>query len=167
MGAGSGETPFDPDEDPMRPTISVLLVAALALLVGGCSDRSVDDRVVTVASDDAEMNAAIARARETLPHFWEVFEKPARGESDFALKVEITEGSEAEHFWLIDIERRDGKTFGTINNEPEFVDTVRLNERIAIPEADISDWMYMREGKMVGNYTIRPLFKQMSPDEAG
>ncbi len=34
-----------------------------------------------------------------------------------------------------------------------------------IPEADISDWLYMRNGKMVGNYTLRALFKNMSPEE--
>ena len=39
------------------------------------------------------MNAAIAKARETLPHFWQVFEKHGRGESDFALKVKITDKS--------------------------------------------------------------------------
>ena len=34
-----------------------------------------------------------------------------------------------------------------------------------IPEADISDWLYMRDDKMIGNQTVKPLFKQMSADE--
>ena len=36
---------------------------------------------------------------------------------------------------------------------------------IPVPEDDISDWLYMQNGKMVGNYTLRVLFKQMSASE--
>jgi uncharacterized protein YegJ (DUF2314 family) len=32
--------------------------------------------------------------------------------------------------------------------------------------ANISDWLYMRDGKMVGNETLRPLLKTMPADEA-
>jgi uncharacterized protein YegJ (DUF2314 family) len=42
---------------------------------------------------------------------------------------------------------------------------VKLGQRIEIPEADISDWLYMRDGKMVGNGTVRPLFKHMPAAE--
>jgi uncharacterized protein YegJ (DUF2314 family) len=55
---------------------------------------------------------------------------------------------------------------GTINNDPNKVSTVKLGERIEIPEADISDWMYLRDGKVVGNYTLRPLLKKMPAKEA-
>ena len=32
-------------------------------------------------------------------------------------------------------------------------------------EPDISDWFYMSGGKMVGNYTLRVLFKKMPNNE--
>jgi uncharacterized protein YegJ (DUF2314 family) len=54
---------------------------------------------------------------------------------------------------------------GTINNDPNTVTNVKLGERIEIPEADITDWLYMRDGKMVGNRTLKPLFKQMPTAE--
>jgi len=91
--------------------------------------------------------------------------KPEHAESDFSLKVRITDARGVEHFWAIDIERRDGKILGTINNGPDTVASVKLGDRIEIPEADISDWLHMRDGKMVGNYTLRPLFKKMPPAE--
>jgi uncharacterized protein YegJ (DUF2314 family) len=34
-----------------------------------------------------------------------------------------------------------------------------------VPAADITDWLYMREGKMVGNFTVRPLFREMPAEE--
>jgi uncharacterized protein YegJ (DUF2314 family) len=131
-------------------------------LLTACSKQ---DKVIGVADDDPEMTAAIAEARETLPQFWQVFDKPEGGESDFALKVKITDERGVEHFWVTDIERRDGKMMGTINNDPDTVASVKLGDKIEIPEADISDWLYMRDGKMVGNLTLKPLFKQMPEEE--
>jgi uncharacterized protein YegJ (DUF2314 family) len=146
-----------------RPfSIALLLIAVLATALDGCSK---EHNTISVAADDQEMNAAIAKARATLPQFWQTFEKREHGESDFSLKVEITDKKQTEHFWLSDIERKDGKVFGTINNDPDKVGSVKLGDRIPIPEADISDWLFMRDGKMVGNYTLRVLFKQMTEKE--
>ncbi len=112
------------------------------------------------------MIAAIAKARETLPQFWQIFDKRERGEVDFSLKVKITDKNGTEHFWATDIERRDGKKMGTISNDPNIVAAVKLGDRIEIPDADISDWLYMRDGKMVGNETLKPLLKTMPAAEA-
>lgn len=144
---------------------SLVFVAMLGVLLSSLLACSKRDRVVKVEDDDPEMNAAIAKARSTLPHFWQVFDKPERGENKFALKVRIAEKSDGEHFWLIDIERRDGKTMGTINNDPNIVSTVKLGDRIEISGADISDRLYMRGGKMIDNETVKPLFKSMPADK--
>jgi uncharacterized protein YegJ (DUF2314 family) len=143
--------------------ITLIILAAMLTLFAACSKK---DQIISVADDDPEMLAAIAKARATLPQFWEVFDKPEHGESGFSLKVKITDKHGVEHFWATDIERTNGKIMGTINNDPEIVATVKLGDRIEIPEADISDWLYMRDNKMVGNETIRPLFKKMSEEEA-
>ncbi|MFN3651975.1 MAG: YegJ family protein [Armatimonadota bacterium] len=139
-----------------------LLPLLLALVACGCSPR---DSVLQVEDDDPEMAAAISQARASLPHLWSVFERPIRGESVFSLKVKITDGNGTEHFWVGSLERRDGVTTGKIDNDPNIVRNVKLGERITIPDADISDWLYKREGKMVGNYTLRAMFKQMPAEE--
>jgi uncharacterized protein YegJ (DUF2314 family) len=111
------------------------------------------------------MNMAISQARESLPRFWEVFETPSRGESDFALKVRIEDPNGVEHFWVTDLRRDRGKVYGFIGNEANKVRRVKLGDEIEVLPADISDWLYMRDGKMVGNFTVRPLFKKMPPEE--
>ncbi len=131
-------------------------------LIAGQSDR---DQITSVDSDDPEMTAAIAKARADLPQFWEMFAHPEHGESEFALKVKITDSNGTEHFWVSELERKDGKIKATINNDAVTVKSVKLVDRITIPEADISDWMYMRDGKMYGNGTLRPLFKKMPAAE--
>jgi len=136
----------------------------LALMVS-CSGGSSDDKTVSVEEDDPEMVAAIAKARETLPRFWESFDRHEHGETDFGLKVKITDSHGTEHFWAIRIEKKDGRIFGTLDNDPNIVRSVKLGERIEIKEADISDWTYFRGDKMHGNYTLRVLFKSMPPKE--
>ena len=145
-----------------NPLIASLILCLLLSLLSACSKR---DKVINVEGDDPEMVAAIATARKTLPHFWQVYEKPVRGETNFALKVKITDKQGTEYFWATEIERRDGKIVGTINNDPNIVKSVKLGDRMEIPEADISDWLYMRDDKMIGNQTVKPLFKQMPADE--
>ena len=36
---------------------------------------------------------------------------------------------------------------------------------ISCLDSNISDWLYMRDGKMVGNETLKPLLKQMPAAE--
>jgi uncharacterized protein YegJ (DUF2314 family) len=142
-------------------------LTAVALLGIGCSQKtaSSNDPTTKVDDDDPEMIAAIAKARASLPEFWKKLQNHAGNETDFSLKVRITDKNGAEHFWLGNLEHRDGKIYGVIDNNAEIVANVKLGDRIEIPDADISDWLYMRRGKMVGNYTIRALFKKMTPEE--
>jgi uncharacterized protein YegJ (DUF2314 family) len=145
---------------------SIIVAVVLGMLLSALTACSNQDKVVLVEDDDAEMAAAIAKARSTLPHFWQVFDKRERGESKFSLKVEVKDERGREFFWVTDLQRRDGKTMGTINNDPNTVANVKLGDRIEIPEADIADWLYMRDGKMIGNETLKPLLKRMPAEEA-
>jgi len=145
--------------------IWIAVLAIIPLIMVFRSKEEQRDGTINIKRDDAEMTAAIARARASLPQFWKVFDRRERGESDFALKVGITDGNGTEHFWANEIARTNGQTMGTINNDADIVKKVKLGDRIVIPEADISDWTYMRDGKMVGNYTLRVLFKKMSASE--
>jgi uncharacterized protein YegJ (DUF2314 family) len=141
--------------------LSIAMLVAIAACEG--PDGFVVDPVASVSGQDQEMNLAISKARDSLPLFWKVFEAPGRGESDFALKVRVEDRNGVEHFWVTDLRRQDGKIFGFIGNDANTVASVKFGDEIEVLEDDISDWLYMRNGKMVGNFTVRPLFKQM-PD---
>lgn len=144
---------------------SIWGIIGLVLLLFVLRPKPRQGDTISVDASDPEMNAAIAKARSTLPHFWEAFDKREHDETDFALKVRITEGKEVEYFWAIDIQKENGRILGTINNDPEWVHNIKIGQRITIPEVDVSDWLFQRDGKMIGNYTLRALFKKMSPAE--
>jgi uncharacterized protein YegJ (DUF2314 family) len=143
---------------------SQIVLALLAFMwVGGCGKKK-PDTLVEDGYDQEEMEAAISRARSELPRFLEAFTSKAG--ADFSVKVPIRDGEDTEHFWMIDI-RLDGNEFvGKIGNEPGTVTTVKFGQEYRIKKDEISDWMYMRDGKMYGNYTMRPLLRTMPKEEA-
>ncbi len=123
-----------------------------------------DPTLVRGGYDQAEMDAAIAKARATVDTFIAEFEQ-GNGQN-FSVKAPITDGEETEHFWLGQLKYDNGTFTGTIDNVPGVVGNVKLGQSWTIEKAEISDWMFMRDGKMHGNYTMRPLLKTLPPDEA-
>ena len=125
------------------------------------------DEVIEVKSSDAEMNKAISTAKKSLPHFWDIYNNHKYGETNFALKVRIQDSKgNGEHLWTNSIRKENGKIFGIINNTPELVNTVHLGQEIEIKEKDISDWIYIKNEKVYGGFTIRVMEKRMAKDEA-
>ncbi len=145
----------------MRTYTALLL---LVLLLTSCSSRRSPDTLITGNYDQQEMDAAIARARSEVDSF--ITEMSKGNGTDFAVKVPITDNDETEHFWLTDVVYRNGKFEGLIGNEPDIVSYVKMGQKWSVKKAEISDWLFMRDGKMYGNYTIRPLLKTMSDEEA-
>jgi uncharacterized protein YegJ (DUF2314 family) len=139
-----------------------LLFALVIVCLGGCNKKP--DTLITSGYDEKEMDAAIARARGEVDRFIAELERPT-GENH-AVKAPIQDAGQTEHFWLTEVRYQNGQFEGTINNEPGIVKNVKLGQKWTIKKADISDWMFMRGGKMHGNYTMRPLLKAMPPDDA-
>jgi uncharacterized protein YegJ (DUF2314 family) len=145
----------------------LLLALALAAILPNAPAGGQQDRVIPVPNADLEMRAAIAKARASLPQFWEALAHPRPGETRFALKVAVKEGKHTEHLWLNQIVRfDDGRIVGTVADTPEHVSIVRLGQRYKFTADNISDWMFRRYGKIVGNETMRVLLKYMPAQEA-
>ena len=143
----------------------VLLVLALAILFAGCGGTS-DDPVIGVEAEDREMNAAIAHARSTVAEFVERLENPKPTDEAFSVKKMVEDGDQVEHFWLTDISHTDGTFSGTIGNDPQVVRTVKFGQQVTVAASDITDWMYLDNGKMVGNFTLLVLLERMPKEQA-
>jgi uncharacterized protein YegJ (DUF2314 family) len=136
----------------------------IVLLVSGAGCGS-EDRVTSVPDDDPRMNAAIAKARETVSTFIAALQSAGAGQSQFNVKMAFTDGTHTEHMWLSPVSC-DGKIFhGTVQNDPANVSNVKLGQQASIEPSKLSDWMYVENGKLVGGYTVRVLHEIMSPSE--
>ncbi len=125
-----------------------------------------EDRVVDFAENDPAMNAAIEKSRNSLPEFWKVFAAPPSNVNDFSLKLAITDGKATEHFWCGEIQGNADKASCVIANEAQSVFTVAIGDRVDVDPAIISDWMYRKDGKIVGGQTIRVIVTTLPPEEA-
>lgn len=127
-------------------------------------EREKPDTLVAGGYDRDEMDRAIARAKSEVDNFISILEK---GEgSDFSVKAPITEQGETEFFWVTDVTYKNGVFTGTIDNEPGVVTTVQLGQRWRVKKEEIADWSFKRNGKIHGNYTMRPLLKALPKEEA-
>lgn len=143
-------------------TKTALVVVFLIVVCCGCSKSP--ETLVKGGYDEQEMEAAIDRARSEVDSF--IAEMSKGNGTDFAVKVPLEDKEETEHFWLTDIVYRNGKFEGKIGNEPGMVTNVKEGQKWSVKKSEISDWMFMRDGKMHGNYTMRPLLKTMPEEEA-
>jgi uncharacterized protein YegJ (DUF2314 family) len=159
---------FSFDRETNMRILARCLMFCAVLFLGAPLDSvaNAQDRVIQVPTDDQEMQRAMTSARASLAEFWKTFDTPKPGEEGFALKVAIIDGSKVEHFWVNRIERSGQTISGIINNDPNDVTTVKLGQRVEFPTERISDWMFLRNSKIVGNATLRVLMKFMPKDQA-
>jgi len=139
-----------------------LLMSAL-VLAAGCGKSN--DPVVQVETEDSEMNAAIATAQSSLTNFLAVFASPKTNQQFFLVKAKFAAGNGFEHIWVADL-AYDGSIFhGVIANEPERIKTLRFKQPVDVQPSQVSDWMFVQDGKLVGGYTSRVLRNRMTPQQ--
>lgn len=122
------------------------------------SKRKDEPDVYHVSGTEARMNFAIEKARLTLAYFKQSLLAPTTHQQYFSLKARIADGEIIEHIWLTDVSFDDSNIFyGKIGNAPLNVKTVKLGQNVGISFDDVSDWMIIENGRLIGGYTIRVL----------
>ncbi|MCW3109150.1 MAG: hypothetical protein JWQ09_3656 [Segetibacter sp.] len=120
--------------------------------------------IYSIKDDDKEMNAAIEKARETIPDFREALNRQNPGYSNFSVKVKISTQNDAEHIWISNIEDKNGQFMGIVDNLPA-LSRIKIGDTINVDNLLISDWMYLDKTKLRGGYTIRVLRNRMTAKE--
>lgn len=154
------------------------LSVAAALALTACDAKNVergakgverdarDANYAVVQNEDAAMNAAMAKAKETFPDFVTALRSRNPAHRDFAVKKPYaTPGGIDEHMWIDNIREVAGGFEGTIANEPNDTRLVKYGQEVRFTPAEISDWKYVDGDLLVGGFTIRYFFERMSPEE--
>jgi uncharacterized protein YegJ (DUF2314 family) len=134
---------------------------------GYSKEENGGDEVYSVDDDDKTMNNAIAKAVASYEEFLKVLVKPDSNATEFTVKMKFEYGNEGsgEHMWLNDLHFKQDKLFGVLDSDPLNVTTVKAGDTLEIKKEAVSDWMYVKDFKMVGGYTIKVLFNKMSETE--
>lgn len=140
----------------------------LVVLTVGCgkSSQSNNPPIISVQDDDAAMNAAIQKARDTvLTEFAPALKSHHPKQIGHSIKVAIKDGDKVEHLWLTPVTFEGQKFTGKVNNEPKDVKGVKLGTKYSVAPEEISDWMYIDDGKLVGGFSVRVLRDKMPEKE--
>jgi uncharacterized protein YegJ (DUF2314 family) len=122
------------------------------------------DKTVPFESEDAEMAAAIRAAKDSFAEFLAALRQPRAGQVSFLVKAAFVEGEHVEHIWLADLELLPNRLRGVVANEPS-IESLKFKQQVEIDPSQLSDWMYIENGCLVGGFTTRLIRKRMNPQE--
>jgi uncharacterized protein YegJ (DUF2314 family) len=152
----------------MAGLIRHLALGAFVLLVA-TTGSAVAQSMTNVSSQNEAVNAAIAKAKSTLPLFFARNARPQPGDSAFSVKIRYDtskgDGS-GEHIWANNVIHNGDTVTATIANEPREIPNLAKGQRVTVPVSQLTDWIYTRNGKYHGAYTVRALVPYMKPEEA-
>lgn len=122
--------------------------------------------VYMMPKESDRMNWGMEKAKLTLHYFKECVENPKVGQQYFSIKARIEDDGKTEHIWLLEPHfDHEVNIYGTIGNEPIDVKNVSINEKIGITNDDVSDWMIIENGRLIGGYTIRAIRDGLTGNE--
>lgn len=115
---------------------------------------------IHVGENDAEMNAAIQRARSELGTFIDQLTHPRPGQ-EFAIKAALpADNGGEEHIWISGLSYSNGIFQGRLGNDPMEMKALKLGSPVSVSQDRVSDWTITEGGKVLGDYTAPILEKR-------
>lgn len=159
-------------------TAIVILIASFSLSVLASAEDSaagsgpekvskagVEPGCIYIKDDDTAMQTAVQSARRRVGQFIAAVKSPSKSQRSFEVKKPIVEGDKVEQVWLRDV-TYDGKRFhGRVDNQCVDVKGVKMGDKASVAPEEVSDWMFVENDKLVGGYTVRELYKRLSPEQ--
>jgi uncharacterized protein YegJ (DUF2314 family) len=119
--------------------------------------------LVYVDSGDRAMNAAMDRARATVPQLIQRLEHAPPGLSDLGVKVRLGEPGEAgEHIWLYHVTYTGGKIVGKLADDARMFPAFDAGHVVRVEPREISDWMTVENGRACGGFTSRIVVAELT-----
>ena len=123
-----------------------------------------NDEISNFSEHDPRMELAINEAKSTLKHFFDTFANRKQNQNNFLLKVRFENDGEVEHILVANIDANVFPLEGTVANEPN-IKNIEFKQRISFHQSEITDWMYLENGYLVGGFTIQVIRSSLSQEE--
>jgi uncharacterized protein YegJ (DUF2314 family) len=128
-------------------------------------NHAVEPKPYQVPNEHAAMQKAVAKARKTVLQFIDALQHPTPGETDFEVKKPFVQKGDVEHIWLSEVTFVGGHFQGKVDNEPAKIRGLKLGQVLSVNPDEISDWVYIKNGKLVGGYTIRAHYNELTSEQ--
>lgn len=125
-----------------------------------------DTRIFRIGTGDEAMNAAMDRARSTVPQFITQLEHPPRGLTYAGVKVRLGDPEGAgEHIWLYEVTYDDGMIAGKLSDDAQMIPGFHADEVVRVAPREISDWMTVEDGRACGGFTNRIVIGEVNAEQ--
>lgn len=114
---------------------------------------------------DEAMDAAIARARETLPVFQRWLRRAAEGDVFAQLKARYEFEEGVEHMWIADVTFKGGVYHGRLASRPMAETELEPGDAVTIRPDEVTDWMVVVDDLMLGGFTVVEIRNRMGPEQ--
>ena len=152
----------------MKSSVGIVLLCAVLFFSCEKSSEPPKVTVMPIYQDDMELTRIAEDARRTLSVFFRQLTRTSAGK-DCYVKCPFTadEGSgvDREQIWLTGIQFRNGKYFGVLTSSPRYLSGMKRGDRVAFDIDAITDWMYIRSGKITGGESIKYLLEKVPEDQ--
>jgi uncharacterized protein YegJ (DUF2314 family) len=125
-------------------------------------NSNLETLTLEVPNDHAAMHQAVVEARRTVRKFMAALKHPAPGQQDFEVKKPFIQNGQVEHIWLSDVQLVGNRFQGRIDNQPRKIQGLAVGQIVSVNPNEISDWLYIDQGKLVGGYTVRVQYNELS-----
>ena len=125
--------------------------------------------VKRIAPGDPAMARAHEKSEKGLDAFLEKLSNPPPGTDNYSIKLGFTDKAEGvalatdqmagnvEYMWVYEIRASGDHFTALLDDTPEDIRNIKPGDRVEFEKSDIFDWLYIENGKIVGNYTVCPL----------
>ena len=108
------------------------------------------------------MTAAIQQARSTISQFFRAHRVPRSTQTDFRLQAIFHDGDQSEQIWLSHLDFNTRPATGVVTARPNTIKSVAYRKRVPFRPEQMTDWMYLDGGRLVGGFTTRVQMNQES-----
>lgn len=148
--------------------ISSITLLLLSFCLIACSEKvetkEKPETLIDSGYDQIEMENAISKAKATIDEFINILNKNSG--SNHSVKIPISDNDQVEQFWITNIKYENNQFTGFIGNEPGIVRNVEIGQKVSVNKSEVSDWLYIKDKKMYGNFTMRPQLKNLPKEQA-
>lgn len=128
--------------------------------------------IYSVEGESDELKAAVISAQATFKFFWRELSWESRRivksldmaavKMSFAVDGNDPQAPSVENMWVSDIAFDGQSISGVLMNEPRWVTSLKASDGVSLPLAALNDWMYVRDGRVYGGFTVDALRGGMS-----
>ena len=128
-------------------------------------DRQAGTETVQMEQSDSELLRIAEDARRTLPVFFQHLTRAGAGENNFCIKhpfkADNGAGFVMEQVWLTGIYFKNGEYYGILAGAPMLISGMEKGDTRTFDIEAITDWMYVRNGKITGGRSIKYLLENI------